>query len=881
MKTKLILLITFFVSLTIWAKGGIAPKQVEAKKADIKISVDGLLNESIWKGNALKTFIQRDPDEGIPSSEKTNVWVAYDDEFIYVAANLYDSNPSKIDQSMARRDSYLDTDWFFFYVDPYLDKTTGYFFGVNPGGTLIDGTMFNDGWDDSRWDGIWYAETSVNADGWTVEIKIPFAQLRFNEKDEMKWGVNFSRTIKRRNEKSYFVMVPKQESGFVSHFAELSGLKNIHVKQRIEILPYIVQKAQYLKTPAGDPFAKGNQYKTTFGADLKFGIGSNFNIDASINPDFGQVEVDPAVVNLSAFETYFPEKRPFFIEGRDILRFGYGGANNNWGFNFGIPQLFYSRRVGRSPQGYTSGGDYIDRPKETRILGAAKLTGKIDESWSIGALSAITERTFANIDNGGIRTEEEIEPLSHYGVFRTQKEFNNGRQAIGMILTGLNRNLTDENLSGLLTNNAYTFGLDGWTFLDEDEMYVINASFVGSYVNGSSESITRLQKKPYRYFQRPDATYSKLDTNLTSMAGAYGRVTLNKQKGNWYINSALGFVTPRFEYNDMGLQYWADKFTGHIVTGYRWYEPDGIFRKKWMYVSHSRDYDFEGNKLRDSYMSFGNFQFMNYYGLNYTLFYGLESLSKSLTRGGVMAVNPAGYMVDLRVNSDSRKDVIVNLSTDYWKDQTDSYGMGASLDFEIKPSPQINISFGPAYNFRMENHQFVNNFEDGYANNTYGIRSVFGRLNQKTLSANIRVNWTFTPEISLQMFLQPLFSVGKYDNFNELAMPRKGDYNFYGENGSSVTYNATNDEYEINPEGNGDNDKFMLYNPNFNIKSFRANMVLRWEALPGSIFYLVWTHDRQNYERPGEFNFKEDFTSIITEEPDNIFLLKFSYWFDI
>ena len=192
-------------------------------------------------------------------------------------------------------------------------------------------------------------------------------------------------------------------------------------------MPYVVQKAQSLVHDANDPFYKSSQYKTSIGADFKIGLGTNLNIDATINPDFGQVEVDPAVINLSAFESYFNEKRPFFIEGMDNFYFGIGGVNNNWGFNFGWPELFYSRRIGRSPRGATSDADFVQYPSETRILGAAKLTGKLDETMSIGTVSAVTERTYANLWNSGRQTSEEVEPLTYYNVLRTKKEFNEGR----------------------------------------------------------------------------------------------------------------------------------------------------------------------------------------------------------------------------------------------------------------------------------------------------------------------------------------------------------------------------------------------------------------------------------------------------------------------
>ncbi|MBN1638864.1 MAG: carbohydrate binding family 9 domain-containing protein, partial [Ignavibacteriales bacterium] len=590
---------------------------VRAFKLSNTVTLDGILDEAIWQNPAVERFTQKDPNEGEPSSERTKVWVAYDETYIYVAARLYDSNPSQIDATVARRDTYMPSDWFAFEIDSYKDKKTGYFFAVNAGGTIADGIYFNDSWDDGSWDGIWDAKTNIDGEGWTLEMRIPFSQIRFNQSENMIWGVNFERHIKKNNEKSYFVMVPKTESGYVSHFADLVGLEGVKPKQRFEFLPYVVQRAQYLVHDPNDPFYKGNQYRTSIGADFKVGIGSNFNLDATILPDFGQVEVDPAQLNLSAFETYYQEKRPFFIEGSSILTmFGYGGANNNWGFNFGNPNLFYSRRIGRTPRGYIDNCDYANYPTETRILGAAKLTGKVDDSWEMGVLSTMTERTYAELDISGERKNQEVEPFTHYGVFRSKKEFNDGRQALGMIFTSVNRDLSNDALKSQYSSGAYTLGLDGWTFLDEEKEYVITASVIGSHTTGTKEYMWKLQKAPYRYFQRPDATFMPFDSNRTSLEGLYSRIVLNKQKGNFYVNAALGISTPGFEYNDLGYQWFADRIAGHVVLGYRWFEPDGLFRYKSLYTAYNRQIDFEGNLLRNGFFLMSSAQFENYYSVD-------------------------------------------------------------------------------------------------------------------------------------------------------------------------------------------------------------------------------------------------------------------------
>jgi hypothetical protein len=881
MRVFVFTLFLFFSQVLVFAKSKDTTKEITAIKITKDITIDGKLTESVYQKTPITGFVQRDPDEGKEESEKTHVWVSYDEANLYVSAKMYDSNPGEIDASLMRRDYIVESDWFFFFVDPYNDKRTGYFFAINAGGSISDGILYNDSWNDYSWDGIWQGETHIDETGWSMEMKIPISQLRFKEEEIMKWGVNFNRDIKRKKESDYFVMVPKTESGFVSHFAELNGLNGIKSQQRLEVLPYLVQKAQFLEHESSDPFYKGNQFNTSIGADFKLGLGSSITIDGTINPDFGQVEVDPAVVNLSAFETFFPEKRPFFIEGSNIFSFGYGGSNNNWGFNFGVPQLFYSRRIGRYPQGDNSDNDYADIPKETTILGAAKLTGKIGDNWTLGTLSAVSERTFAALDYNGIRSREEVEPLTHYGVLRSQKEFNNGKQAIGIIFTSVNRKLSDSNLNSHLAGNAFTFGLDGWTFLDDDETYIITANVIGSYTNGSKSAIEDLQKRPYRYLQRPDAEFARIDINRTSLAGWFTRVALNKQKGNFYINTSIGAVSPGFENNDLGFQWHGNKLNGHIVAGYRWYEPDKIFRRKSLYLSHFRDYNFDGDNTNNGIMLFSNWQFNNYYGIDLRASHNFSVYNDRWTRGGPIVKLPSETWLFLSAYSDSREKIIGNLYFNFGTDKNGTKIYDSGFDVQWKPSSQVDISIGPELSNRNEKRQWVDSYEDNTAIYTYGSRYLFAEIDQKTISGNVRLNWTFTPQLSLQLFLQPLFSVGAYNNFVQLAQAGTNQYNSFGEGNSTIEYSETEDEYIINPDLSSNAEIYTFSNPDFNFKSLRGNLVLRYEMLPGTILYLVWSHDRTNDENAGNFNFKRDLTNLWKAETNNIFLLKFSYWLNV
>jgi hypothetical protein len=874
--------LTIFSISIIVANDQVINKAVTSYKLNEPLKIDGILSESLYQNPAITDFTQKDPVEGAPISEPTEMWISYDESNIYFSGRFYDSDPDSIDMTLMRRDKIAESDWLWIYMDPYNDDRTGNYFAVNPGGSVADGTLYNDGWMDDSWDGIWEAKSTFDNRGWYTEVRIPFSQLRFNKADEMTWGINLNRDIKRKHEMSFLVMVPYAESGFVSKFADLTGLIGIKPKQRFELLPYLVQKAQYLHHDRGDPFYEENQYQTSFGGDFKASIGSNLNLDVTINPDFGQVEVDPAIVNLTAFENFFDEKRPFFIEGASTFHFGNGGANENWGFNFSNPTLFYSRRIGRSPQGDISDADFVDFPAETRILGAGKLSGKLDETWSLGVLTAFTEKTKARLDTkeDGI-TKQAVEPFTHYGVLRTQKEFNQGKQALGMIFTSVNRDLNGPELSDILGKNAYTFGIDGWTFLDDDETYVLTGSAIGSYIHGTKTFLTKLQKEPYRYFQRPDKTFMLIDTSRTSLAGMFSRFMLNKQKGNFYLNTAIGTASPGFEHNDLGSQWFADIINGHIVTGYRWFEPDQIFRRKNIYIAYNRSSDYENNVTRQGIYTTGSLQFLNWWGISMNANYNAEATSLTLTRGGPKAIIPRSFTINISGYTDSREKIIFSPFGGYRTDDFGGYTYDYGLEIEWKPMPRIEVTFEPTYEFNNTKNQWVDNFADALATETFGTRYVFAEIDQKTVSAELRLNWSFNPKLSLQLYAQPFFSVGDYGNFKELSQPNSKKYSLYGENNSTITYDAVDNSYTIDADGNGPAQANSFDNPDFNFKSIRGNAVLRWEVHPGSVFYLVWTHDKEDTEHHGRFDFRRDFTSLWSSEANNVFLAKFSYWFDL
>ncbi len=872
------------ICLAIMCQGAVAaeaeapPKSIEIVRTREAVTIDGDLSEQVWHRPGITQFVQREPDQGKPATEATEAWLAYDDQAIYVAARLHDQSPDSIVVRLVRRDGQINSDDFAVYFDPYHDHRSGFYFGLNAAGTQYDGILYNDEWDDNTWDGVWEGAVRTDSSGWTLEMRIPFSQLRFQHKDVEVWGVNFIREIARKNEKDYLVYTPRNGSGFVSRFPDLVGMSNIDPPRRIEVLPYLSTKAEYVKHPANDPFNNGSRYTPGVGADMKFGLGSNLTVDASVNPDFGQVEVDPAVVNLSDVETFFQEKRPFFIEGSSIFDFGFGGSNNNWGFNWGTPSFFYSRRIGRTPQGsIPDDASYSDVPTGTHILGAAKLSGKLGSDWSVGAINAVTSREDARVDTSGRRFDWEVEPLTYYGVFRGQKEFNGGRQGLGLLSTFAARRLDQNYLIDELNKSSFGLGIDGWTFLDSSKVWVINGWAGTSYVHGTPARMITLQRSSSHYLQRPDAPHVSVDSGATHLKGVAGRIALNKQKGDFYLNAAFGFLDPTFDVEDMGFMWRNDLINTHLLLGYRWEDPNTVTRKVTLNVSTFRSYDFGKNLIWAGYWTNGYVQFLSYHSVDWFFAYNPESYSDRRTRGGPLTINPRGYEVGGDINTDDRKTWIFGISTDI-----QNYSLGVdhgrylSGSIQYKPAANLSVSVSPAVNWYTTGAQWVTNIDDPTATATYGGRYIFARLDQREVSAGIRVDWTFTPRLSLQMYVQPLISVGEYTGLKELARPKTLDFTTYGTGNTTLSRDGT--DYVVDPDGNGPAAPFTVSDPDFNFKSLRGSAVLRWEYMPGSTIYLVWTQQRVDDSDPGQFRFGRDVSTLFQSVPDNVFMIKLTYW---
>jgi hypothetical protein len=842
-------------------------------------TIDGQLNDEAWtQTEVISGFTQLDPDEGKPATEQTDIRIVYDDRALYVAARLFDRDAARIVRRLTTRDGDADADRLTLFLDPMHDHLTGVMFRVSASNVQTDAVLFNDTWDDWSWNAVWDSQVSSDEQGWSVEMRIPLSQLRFTSDDKQTWGVNVERYIRRSNEGSWLEMVPKKETGRASRMVHLTGLDGLKPLRRLELLPYTAGRAEYV-APASraNPFNDGSRVFGSAGLDMKYGLTSNLTIDATVNPDFGQVEVDPAVVNLSAFETFFEEKRAFFLEGAQIFNnFARGGSNGNWGFNNSEPQIFYSRRIGRTPQ-LQADAEFADPPTATTIFGAAKLTGKTARGWSIGLLEAVTSTEKAPTQTAFVPGEVVVEPMSNYAVVRLQRDI--GRRAgLGMLATAVNRRLTTPVAEAVLPSGAYVGGADGYLFLDADRDWVINGAVVGSRVDGSTAAITRLQQAAQRYYQRPDATHLRLDPNATGLSGFSGRISLNRNSGLVQVNALLWGVSPGFESNDLGFHSNGDRGGMHAVLMWRNVTPGRVIRDRFIWVAKAYTWNFARELQGDLYGGQARFTFLNYWSAGAASFIGRRSLEDRMTRGGPMALSPTGADINGWLNTDDRKRLSINFNAGVSDNAAGGWGRSVGITFNLKPSDRLTLSTGPDWNRSYGFAQYVRSVDDPTATATLGGRYVFGGIDQWQLTMTTRAKLIFSPHASLQVFMQPLLATGDYTGFKELARPRTYDFVRYGVDAGSLTYDPAARIYTADPDGSGAAPSFSFGDPDYNFKSLRLNAVFRWEMKPGSNFYAVWTRQQQDLRYPGTFAPGRDTRAMFAAPGDDIVLFKISYW---
>jgi hypothetical protein len=832
--------------------------------------IDGKNEDPAWnQPEKADGFTQRDPNDGVNPSQNTEFRLLYDDNNLYILIEALDSVPGEIVERLSRRDKD-DGDWVAVSIDSYADKQTAFTFGVTSAGVKFDFMFENDNTSDANWEAVYYTATGRNERGWTAEMRIPLSQLRFAKKENHIWGLNIYRYIYRKQELSTWQPIPRTAPGLVSLYGELEGLNGITPIRDIELLPYSYAKASYQKQEEGNPFKTGSRYTGTVGLDGKVAVTNDLTLNFTINPDFGQVEADPSVVNLTAFETFFPEKRPFFVEGKNIFTFKLTGADSENNMNM----LFYSRRIGRAPQ-YTPSTDtaYILMPEQTRILGSFKLSGKTRNGLSVGITESVTREEKATFDHEGERYKEAVEPLSNYLIARISKDFNKGETVIGGIFTSTNRRINSDQLE-FLPRAAYTGGLNAIHYW-KDKTYYVSGRAVFSSVCGSAKSIAQLQQSPVRYYQRPDNDHVTYDPSLTHLGGWGGTAEIGKAgTGNWQFMSYVTVRSPGLEFNDAGYLRQADEIQHLTWLRYRKFKPFSIFR--WASANFTGYYtwDFGLNTINQGIDLNANGQFTNYFTAGAGFNYAGESLSRGELRGGPALLLSPVSTYSAYLETDSRKKIIVRLSTTQnFSPEASSYISKYTLELTLKPINTLLISFIPAYTIGNSGLQYVST--SSYNGDP---RYIMASLDRRVIEMAMRVNVSLTPEISLQYYAQPFIFAGHYDAYKRVTDPRADLYanRFHTFGPDEITYNEGLNVYFVDENHDGVSD-YGFYKPDFHFLQYRSNLVFRWEYNTGSSLYLVWSQGRTGYGMDGAMQFDDYLGELRKTGSRNDFMLKVSY----
>lgn len=849
-------------------------RKYEAKRVkEFEITIDGKFNEPAWQAaNWEDDFVQFQPTEGDPPYQQTEFAILYDDNNIYVAIKALDTSPDSISMRTTRRDE-TDGDMVGIMIDTYNDKRTAFDFIVSAAGVKTDMMEVNDGQtEDNTWDPIWWVKSSGADYGWNAEMRIPLTQLRFNKDKEQLWGLQVLRYIFRKDELSSWQAMKREKSGFVSQFGVINGIKEIEPKKNLDIMPYVVARTERFEKQPDNPFlSSGKKNKMNAGFDAKIGLTNYLTMDLTVNPDFGQVEADPSEVNLSTYETFFPEKRPFFIEGNNILTYKLGFGDGNLAYD----GLFYSRRIGRTPH-YSpdlNDGEYADIPDATSILGAAKVTGKTKSGWSVGVLESVTAEESAKIISAGIKKTQPVEPLTNYFVGRLQKDYNEGNTYLGGMVTAVNRDIRDPALE-FLHKGAYSGGLD-FVHKWNNKKWELDASSYFSYVTGTTEAITQTQEAYIRTFQRPDADYLTLDTTRTWLAGQGGKIVLGEYQGNQKFMLATAWKSPGLELNDVGYLQAADDILQVFWTGYQFYKPFLIFRQANLNLNQWVDWDFGGNVKEIAGNINGNANFKNYWNIWGSFNISSNQLLNSVLRGGPALLSPGYTNINFGFSTNGQKKLSGNFSTFFYTSMVKNFRKNSGYNFGVsyRPMETLSINISPGISTDNNDLQYVT--QSDY---NFGKRYIFAHIDRKTLNMSVRINYNITPDLTIQYWGQPFIATGAYSAFKYItdskAKQLTNRYHLYDEN--QIFYNSGDETYSIDDNKDQKAD-YSFDKPDFNVKELKSNLVIRWEYRPGSTLFLVWTQSRSGFVNDGSFDFSHDFEGIFDQKPYDIILVKLSY----
>jgi hypothetical protein len=849
-----------------------SPRTMRAKRITADVPrIDGRLDDAPWIGADIATdFIQREPQAGARATQRTTVAVLYDNGALYVGMRMFDTQPHLIQAPLSRRDdANVPAEWVTVNIDSNFDRRNAFKFATTPRGVQYDAVFFEDSREDNSWDAVWEVATTIDSLGWTAEFRIPLSQLRYNvpaSGDAGSWGVNFGRDVSRLGEVSHWAPITPGTGRVVSYFGTLVGLDGIAANRRLEIMPYTLGRLSRVPGQEANPFYSSNDASASAGADIKLGLTSNLTLTATINPDFGQVEADPSVVNLGTFETFFTERRPFFTEGADIFRMTMSPELN----------VFYSRRVGRPPQRSISApsSGFIDVPETARILGAAKISGRTSKGWSMGILHAVTAESNARIvDAAGTRGKEPVEPLSQYSVARFIRDFRRGQSGIGFIGTSTFRQLDDSRLE-FLRSRAFATGTNGWHRFSNNR-YEARLLMIGTAVHGTPASLLLTQTGSVHRFQRPDATHLELDSSMTDMTGWGSEGSLQKIAGDWHGGITYGARSPGLELNDGGYNTSTDNWYISPSWNHRRLKAGKHLRTWTTGVTLSPAWTFGGELVRSMAEYRLSGQLRNFWGGSIAAARWQGALSPSDLRGGPAIRNVAFTDATVRVNSNPRRDVSGSVSFyGYYAEETAERRITVTPQVVLRPSAASFISITPSGAWNRDEDQYIRTVVVNRV-----PHYVMGRLNQTTASLTARVSYVFSPDLALDVYAQPFLSSGRYSLIREVRDPKAEDFDSrfstFGEDRASFDKATNRYSIDLQPDGAAD---FTIPNPDFNVRQLRANTVLRWQYRPGSTIYLVWSQARDNGVLSGGMPVRRELDRLFAADARNVFLVKASYW---
>jgi hypothetical protein len=860
------------------------------------ITLDGRLDEPAWTAARPATaFVQREPEEGVSPDQSTEVRVVFDDAALYVGARMFDEAPGSIARQLVRRDAFGAYDYFEVAVDPNLDRRSGYSFRVSADNVQRDVFLFDDSRSDDAWDAVWESAVGHDSLGWLVELRIPFSQVRYEASGtDQVWGVHFARRRLASNELTHLGLISRTQEGVVSQFATLSGLRLRGGNRRLELRPFVLTRASRGPAELGDPFFDGSDLSATVGGEVRYGLGTQFTLDATFNPDFGQVEADPAVINLTAFETFFEERRPFFVEDARVFDFSLSGRQN---------QLFYSRRIGRSPRGEAPDEAlFADEPTAATILGAAKLTGRTSGGLSVGGLAALTRNEHGRAFLTGPGAVDYLaEPRTAYGVLRARQDFAGGASTIGVIGTVLRRGLPDDGSFAFLPTSAFSVGLD-WEYQWNDREWAYVGYVAASHVRGDTAAIGAIQRSSDHYFQRPDSRWVSLDPTAASLSGIDWRMTLERRRAEHWTGSVwLAEATSGFEVDDLGFSNRQEVLDAGARISYRELDPGEHLRsyRASVFTFHNWSHDaLDDPRSADSWgrahvagsvSGSIDVELLNYWEIDTRWSWRPELSDRNATRGGPLMLRPSSWEAELGLQTDRRKRFNVGSNMSYERSDLDAgSSVRVSLEASLRPSSRIEVEVEPSWRSSRTAAQYVTTSESVPFGPTLGDRYLFGDLERRELGLETRIDVAFSPYLSLQLFAQPLLSAGHYRAYKQLLAPGSFSFDVFAEGvfedvgtgpvcaGGRTCVDDEGERY-VDFDGDGTVDD-AFDDREFNVRSLVGNAVLRWEYRPGSTVFFVWQRQQENRGDEGDFELGRDAGALFDSPAEDVFMVKINLW---